>query len=312
MGADRITNGPLNAAGTNPFDTQALILDAQNGILEFSGAAQTRRAARCVLATVLNGLALATITTAQTMLTLALGAGALAVTGRRLRVRGRILYSTTSANVATITIAITLGGVTIASITTAASNTAASVNLPVNFEFELVVSNPGANASIASYGFVEAELGTAITTAISKFLDGNVGSQDTITIGTNPAVGDTITVNGTLVTFIVNGGTPAGNQVALGTTAAGTATALYTFLAASADPNISKATWTNPSSGVVLGIANVAGFVPWATTSVPAKITFSIPVVSLIAAQSLKVTIAASGSGLPAAQLVDATVELVA
>ena len=73
--------------------------------------------------------------------------------------------------------------------------------------------------------------------AIADYLDTNVFTQNTITVGTNPTTGATITINGTLVTFIVNGGTPVGNQVALGTTAAATATALYTFLAASTDAN---------------------------------------------------------------------------
>ncbi|MGA2087006.1 MAG: hypothetical protein ABSG60_15965 [Terracidiphilus sp.] len=311
MGADRLSFGPLNAAGTNPYDQQALILDTENNILEISGASRTRAVLFSRLAIVENALALTAITTAQTLLSLALNAGALNVQNRRVRVRGRMVYSTTSSNVATITLALTLGGVTLCSISTTATNTAASVNLPIDFEFELLVATTGATAAIMSYGHVKADLGTATTAAITEFLDSNIGSSDTITVGTNPTAWDTITVNGTLVTFIVHGGTAVGNQVVLGTTAALTATALYTFLAASTDTNIAKATWTNPSSTVVLGVANVAGFTPWATTSVPAKITFSTPTVNLLTAETLAVTMATGTAAVPSAQLLDAQIEVV-
>jgi hypothetical protein len=311
MGADRLSFGPLNAAGTNPYDQQALIQDTQNNILEISGASRLRAALFSRLAIIENALALTAITTAQTLLSLALNAGAINVLNRRLGIRGSMVYSSTTGNVATITLALTLGGVTLCSISTTATNTTASTNLPLDFEFELVVATTGASAAILSTGSVKVNLGTAAAAAITEFLDTNVGSSDTITVGTNPAVADTITVNGTLVTFIVNGGTPAGNQVALGTTAAATATALYTFLAASTDTNIAKATWTNPSSTVVLGVSKVAGFTPWATTSVPAKITFSTPTVNLLTAETLAVTITTGTAAIPSAQLLLGEVDII-
>ena len=205
-----------------------------------------------------------------------------------------------------------IGTTTISSIATAATNTAASVNLPVDFEFEFYVVNPGPYAVIVCYGNLSAELGSADTTAITKFADTNQTNENNITIGTNPAVGDTINVMGTTVTFIVNGGTPVGNQVALGSTAAATATALYTFLAASTDVNIVKATWTNPSSAVVLGISNTAGAVPWVYTSVPAKITFSLPIINLTAAQTLKLQMTTGVAAIPSATVMDCQIEITA
>ncbi len=101
-----------------------------------------------------------------------------------------------------------------------------------------------------------------------------VAAAGDITIGTNPANNDTVTINGTVVTFVTSGA--SGNQVNLGGTAALTATALYTFLNGSADTQISKLTWTNPSSGVVHGVdktAGAAGNSYTLATSVPAKIT---------------------------------------
>ena len=311
MGADRITQGPLNAAGTNPFDSEAILLDSQNNFLEFSGAAGKRKAARHTDTIIENALALSAITTAQTLLSHAFKAGALNSLNRRIRVHGRLVYATTSSNVATITLALTLGGATLCSISTAATNTAASTNLPISFDFELTIAATGLTGVVTSYGEVKADIGTSAAAAIADYLDTNVFTQNTITVGTNPTTGATITINGTLVTFIVNGGTPVGNQVALGTTAAATATALYTFLAASTDANIAKATYTNPSSGVVLAVTNTAGFVPFATTSVPADITVTVPVVDLLTAETLAVTIATGVAAVPSAQLLDAQIELV-
>ena len=312
MGADRVTNGPVNAAGTNPDDSQAILLDRANNILEYSGAAQTRIVSRGTLATIENTAPITAVTTAQTLLSYAIAAGMLASNNRRIRVKGRILYNTTSTNVATITIALLLGTTTIVSIATTATNTAASVNLPVDFEFDFYVVNPGVYAAILGYGALSAELGSVNTTAVSKFVDGNQSNENNITIGTNPAVGDTINVMGTTVTFIVHGGTPAGNQVALGTTATLTATALYTFLAASADANIAKATWTNPSNGVVLGISNTAGAVPWVYTSVPAKIAFSIPIINVTAAQTLSLQMTTGVAAIPSATVMDCQIEITA
>jgi len=110
-------------------------------------------------------------------------------------------------------------------------------------------------------------------------LDPNANSY--ITIGTNPANGDTVTVNGTVVTFVTSGAT--GNQVNLGGTAALTATALRTMLSASSDTNLVKSTYTNPSSGVVLATPTVGSFVQTFATSVPAKMTFSVAFLTISA-----------------------------
>lgn len=59
-----------------------------------------------------------------------------------------------------------------------------------------------------------------------------------------PTAADTVTVNGTLITFVASG--PSGNQVLIGSSAADQAFRLYTFLAASVDANISKMTFVSP------------------------------------------------------------------
>jgi phage tail sheath protein FI len=107
-------------------------------------------------------------------------------------------------------------------------------------------------------------------TGVNVALGGGV-TTTVITLATNPANNDTLTINGTAVTFVTSGAT--GNEVNIGASAAATATALSTFLAASADSNLSKATYTNPSAGVVQATAKATETITAATSDATA-ITF--------------------------------------
>ncbi|HET8687076.1 MAG TPA: hypothetical protein VFM18_10480, partial [Methanosarcina sp.] len=72
---------------------------------------------------------------------------------------------------------------------------------------------------------------------------------------------DTLTVDGTVVTFV--NANPTGNQVLVGTVATATATNLKTFLSASSDVNISLMTYSLDSTGLILTatskLAGIAG-----------------------------------------------------
>ena len=68
-----------------------------------------------------------------------------------------------------------------------------------------------------------------------------------VTFTQNPAVGNTITVNGTAVTFVASGAT--GAQVDIGTTLNNTLVALAAMLNASADVNITPATYLSYPTG---------------------------------------------------------------
>jgi hypothetical protein len=173
MGADRIMNGPLSSAGTNPYDQQAILLDAQNGTLAVSGSSRKISLLRSAVLSLSAQPALAAITAAQTLLSQVFNAGALNVTGRKLKVSGSLIYSTTITNVATISIAVTLGGVTLCTITTAATNTAASANLPVQFEFTIGVASLGAAATLEAHGRLDANIGTVAAADSATYLDTN-------------------------------------------------------------------------------------------------------------------------------------------
>jgi hypothetical protein len=426
MGVDRITLGQLNNTGLAPNDDPgALIADTVNGVFDVVTATQFRQTMHTTLATLENQLPLSAVTTAQVLAAFALNPGLLNRPNRRLRLELEAVYSTTIANVAALTLVLTLGGTnlntitittnpaagttmyfnagpgsggtlvtfiangatpignqvalgasatatatalytflaastdvniakatytnpsagvvlmtsaskafvptftasvpqdftiqlsttggqTLATVVSGASNTAASTGLQIQAEFDVIVpagNNFGGASAVVAKANVNFNLGTAASGVMSEYGDVNVAPAS-ITIGTNPASGVTMNINGTLVTFIPNGNTPVGNQVALGTTTTLTATALYTFLAASTDPNIAKAVWTNPSNGVVVGTTAIAGFVPFASSSVPADFTFSTPTLDLTQQQTLVVTIAGSAA-VPSAQLQNAHLKLI-
>jgi hypothetical protein len=174
VGADRIVSGGMPK---NQFDSPgALIADQITGLL---GIVTTTGivvgSARA--ANIPQQTALTAITTAQNLFSQVMAAGSLNLVGRTLRVRGTVIYSTTSTNVATITIAIKLGSVTLCSITTAATNTAASTNLPIQFEFTLTVATAGSAGMINAHGSVTANIGTTAAPNTAIYLDTNTAAQ---------------------------------------------------------------------------------------------------------------------------------------
>jgi hypothetical protein len=89
----------------------------------------------------------------------------------------------------------------------------------------------------AAYGRFEVTSGTTGATSALSFARAPtaVGS---ITFGTNPANSATITLGGTVVTFVT--GTPTGNQVQIGADTAATLANLLAFLTSSTDVNLVK------------------------------------------------------------------------
>lgn len=88
---------------------------------------------------------------------------------------------------------------------------------------------------------------------------GGAAATGTITIASNPSDGDTVTVNGVVVTFKTSGAT--GNQVNIGASAGATATALAAFLNAASHAALSVATYAANASAVSVtyDVKGVAG-----------------------------------------------------
>lgn len=190
MGADSVVQGPPTAKGL--FGTEGIVLDQANSNLYVFGSSRIATLLRSALSALGIQTALTAITTAQNLLSYVFGAGALNIVGRTFVVKGSGIYSTTSANVATLTIALTLGGVTLCTITTAATNTAASTNLPFQFEFTCTVAATGASGTFTSTGSVKADIGTAAATAIAEYLATNTAVSSAVNLLTAETLNVTI------------------------------------------------------------------------------------------------------------------------
>lgn len=167
MGADTIVNGPPAAAQPG---TEGLILDQTNGNLYVFGASGVPSLLRSAIAVLGAQTALTAITTAQNLLTKVFAAGSLNIVGRTLVINLTLTYNTTSTNVATLTFAVTLGGVTLFSVTTDATNTAASSNLPVQIQITISTTTTGAAATMTTSATVNADLGTAAAAAVTSYV----------------------------------------------------------------------------------------------------------------------------------------------
>jgi hypothetical protein len=96
----------------------------------------------------------------------------------------------------------------------------------------------------------QATLGSATVAAGAQ-------AANTLTFSGQPVDGNTVTVNGTLVTFKAPGTILGANQVAIGANLGLTIDALIDFLNASADVNIAKARYT--AAGTVVTMTSVLG-----------------------------------------------------
>ena len=177
MGADRIVSGTMGRQYDSPG---ALIADQITGLLGVVTATQGVVIGAARVGNIPQQTALTAITTAQNLFTQSMAAGSLNSVGRTIRVRGTLVYSTTSTNVATITIAVKLGSVTLCSITTGATNTAASTNLPIQFEFLLTTASTGTSGTINAHGRVDANIGTAAAGTITTYLDTNTAASSAV------------------------------------------------------------------------------------------------------------------------------------
>lgn len=110
------------------------------------------------------------------------------------------------------------------------------------------------NAVASTITTALASAGTCIWNAVyqrfeisSATTGSGVKASGTITLGSNPAAGDTLTIGGTAISFVASA--PTGNQVLIGSTAANTAANLQAFLQSSTDTQIVKCSYA--TSGAV-------------------------------------------------------------
>lgn len=115
----------------------------------------------------------------------------------------------------------------------------------------------------------------AIMPGASLTTVGGAAAAGSITIASQPADGDTVTVNGVVFTF--KNAAVAATDVAIGAAASNTATALAAALTASTNSNVSAATYQAAASvvSIAYAIKTTSGNLFTLATSVPAKVTLS-------------------------------------
>ncbi len=146
--------------------------------------------------------------------------------------------------------------------------------LELQAKYNTFAANNASNIAVSVVEFGTG--GVQATGSITLIANPSYGVQasGTITFTANPANLDTITVDGTIVTFTT--GTPSGNQVAIGSSDLITAANLQTFLAASADVNISLMTYSL-NSLVITATAKAYGIAGNAYTLAHSGTAITVP-----------------------------------
>jgi hypothetical protein len=134
-----------------------------------------------------------------------------------------------------------------------ALNVGVLMNQGVDFNYVMQINDStGAPIDVTGYEFLsEMRLSTQAGTPIA----GGIEAQGVITFTANPAINDTLTVGGTLITFV--SGVPSGNQVQIGATLLNTVAALLLFLEASKDVNLVEATYSVDVTGLLITVTFV-------------------------------------------------------
>jgi hypothetical protein len=190
----KTTFGPP-APGTTDTDKGALIADVQTPAIEMVDTLGNTHGLESTLLLLQAQTALATITTAQTLMSLALAAGALNKTNRALRVSGTVIF-TVSTGTPTATIVVKLGTVTLFTVTTAAL--AASTGGQLTFEVLISVATTGSSGTLEAHGEITAQLSTALGTAVAQYADQNTAVSSAVNLTSALTLAATIAASTTM------------------------------------------------------------------------------------------------------------------
>jgi hypothetical protein len=149
-----VQNGP--STSTSCQASPALYFDQQNGIASACGTSHTLQPFETTLGVFNAQTANTTVTTAQTMASLALNANVQNVIGRTIKVCGAGIYTSPGTSAPTLTIQVTEGGITPIAITTAALSTTATTSAPFSFCYRITTASISTSASPSTTGTLEA------------------------------------------------------------------------------------------------------------------------------------------------------------
>lgn len=170
---DVITNGNSGPTG-GQTSAPGTSFDQVNNLLSTVGNARTETLLMAAIEALGPQTALTAITVAQDLISFTLPSWLLNRTLRRMRIRGRGIYTSPGTTTPVITLALSLGGTGVCSIASAALSSTASANMPFAFEFEVVSIVTGAAGAIEVHGKMQMNI-TANTpaAAAATYLDAN-------------------------------------------------------------------------------------------------------------------------------------------
>lgn len=118
-------------------------------------------------------------------------------------------------------------------------------------------SSPVATGGMSLVGLILPSIftGTSVSFEVGDSISGFQANGEVL-FGSNPANLDTLTINGTTITFVT--GTPTGNQVQIAGSALLTMAALYAFLIASTDTGLVGCTYSLIAGDTLLTVTAVA------------------------------------------------------
>jgi hypothetical protein len=123
----------------------------------------------------------ANVSTAQNLMSFSVPAGSMNKLLKSLRIFGRGLYTTAGAQTPTLTVAITIGGVSVLSFVSTAT-TASQTNLPWEFEAWITTSLVGSSGTVEAHGQMQIKLGSGASGASTDFLDTNTAASSAINL----------------------------------------------------------------------------------------------------------------------------------
>lgn len=174
-----ITNGP--STNTSCQAAPGLYFDLQDSVLAACGKSHVLVTHQIALLTSSATTAVTTVTTAQSMATLALGASLQNVAGRTVRVCGAGIYTSPGTTTPTMTIQLTEGGITPVAITTAALSATASTSLPFSFCFVMTTVATGATGTLEAHGILNANISAnTAAAAVATYADTNTAVSSTL------------------------------------------------------------------------------------------------------------------------------------
>lgn len=198
-----ITNGP--STSTTCSSNPSLTFDAQNNVVSSCGNSHTLGTMETALGTFNAQTAVTTVTTAQTMASLALNANAQNVLGRTIRVCASGVYTTAGTTTPTLTFSIIEGGITPWTVTTGATSATASTNLQWSFCTDITTAaistaaSPSTTGKLEAHGLLRANVSANLPgAALTTYADQNTDVSSAINLFTANTLAVQVAASGTV------------------------------------------------------------------------------------------------------------------